>query len=291
MLLNFCIAFPATIFFYAASYVVAVKLFPHTNDIYFTADAVFGVVYYPLLVWLAFDATYQLAWDKESRWFGSTNSSRWLAVAITSRMTFHLIFLLRKKMSKQERAIFVIHHCFCIAVYGCGYINDKCHFWGAFTAMCEITNVFLTFLELYMSSKRKGEVQIYMHDVVPHPKKKMVIHQKQKQNYRLSNKTRLFKTNSVLLCLSYAIFRIILFPVFLGLWLYDVYSHPEMTWKHPDMGLMERYMYPFTAMLMLVLSINWFFPIYNGMLKTLGYRISSQKMRELIPEGYHEHVM
>lgn len=290
--LDFSVGTISTIFFYWLSYRIALKLFPKTKDIYFTADAVFGVFYYPLLVFLAADASFKLAFEVENRWFGKTDSSRWLAVAITSRMIVHLGFLQLKKMSSAERATFLIHHGFCIAVYGGGYINSKCHFWGAFTAMCEVTNVFLTFLELYMSSETKGELLKSMDEIVPSPGRNITSKNTKLSKGKRNQKTSLYKTNSILLCVSYAIFRIVLFPVFLIMWLYDVYSYPEATWHHPDIGLMEQYLYPFTAMLMLSLSINWFFPIYNGTLKTLGYRISKSKMRELVPESYarHEHI-
>ena len=207
-----------------------------------------------MLVALAFDATRELRHSVESRWYGHTETSTMLGLAITSRMIVHFFYLSLKQLSKKERIMMKFHHVLCITVYACGLYNKQCHFWGALAATCEVTNLFLNNFELHVSAyghERDG---------------------KEEEPAEQKEYSMWYKANSACLLLAFAVFRLLLFPTLLFFWISDVYFFPTKTRLHPNMGVMELVVYPATTLMMFVLSVQWFVPLLNITLKTLKYR-------------------
>ena len=138
---------------YSALYVVlAPRVVPLARCYAFAADAIFGLFYYPLVVAFALRAIWDLHHNVHSRWHGTCDASRMLAVVLVSRMIVHIPFLNLKKQIRDDKSqwpIFLTHHVIVIVVYTSGLLLGRAHFWGALNALCETTNVFLTVIELF----------------------------------------------------------------------------------------------------------------------------------------------
>lgn len=126
------------------------------------------------------------------------------------------------------------HHALSIFCFGTGYYFDRYRFFCAFAGLCETTNLFL--------------VPVFAAKEIPKIKAQAW-----------------YKVNSVFLCATFVIYRGVLFPV----WLYIWYTDSQPADIHP----LEKYLYPITITLLLLLSIAWFQQIYKGVIKvfTPGY--------------------
>ena len=74
------------------------------------------------------------------------------------------------------------------------------------------------------------------------------------------------------LWLGFVFFRLILFPAWLYMFIGDMRASPAQTWDL--MNHFERYGYIATNFVLLGLSVMWFVPITNGLLKALGLKKS-----------------
>mmetsp|Transcript_37260 Transcript_37260/g.100838 ORF Transcript_37260/g.100838 Transcript_37260/m.100838 type:complete len:113 (+) Transcript_37260:174-512(+) len=61
---------------YAVCWKASERLMPKAPDRAFSADALYGIFYYPALVLLALDATVRLGADVTTRWEGTVRSSQ-----------------------------------------------------------------------------------------------------------------------------------------------------------------------------------------------------------------------
>ncbi|KAJ8604106.1 hypothetical protein CTAYLR_001768 [Chrysophaeum taylorii] len=188
------------------------------------ADALFGLIYYPLLVFLAGDACARLKGSIVTRWLGATVSSEILGKLLASRMVVHLIVVFARNTETSQRTLFVVHHAMVIVVYAAGVGRERAHFWGALAALCEVTNVFLTIEELIALVWRTSD--------------------------------SIFRNiNRAVFALSYVFMRLLLFPVSLVGFLYDVLKMSDA--QSAQLGNFELTVYPIAYILVFLLSATW----------------------------------
>lgn len=120
------------------------------------------------------------------------------------------------------------HHVLSIACFAGGFYFDRFRFWTAFAGLCETTNLFL--------------VPVFAAKELPQIKF---------QSW--------YKFNGLLLWVTFVVYRLILFPVWLYVWYSDV--------KPLDVSPFEQYGYPSTIFALLVLSCFWFMQIHRGLVK------------------------
>jgi hypothetical protein len=234
---------------YGVCYFIAATRLPQTPCVAFAADAIFGIVYYPLVVVLASQSTLALYPDVHSRWHGTTPASRMLAILLVSRMIVHVPFLELKKQikeSKAQRPIFLIHHAIVIVVYLTGLVLGRCHFWGAMNALCETTNVFLTVIELFTSCRKSTRARF----------------------------EAMHKASTLAFGVAYFLFRLVLFPVLLFWFISDLVAHPDETLR--QLGVFELAAYPFATCAIFALSVKWAVPVAEGTWRVLHQLVEKE---------------
>eukprot|EP00635_Sarcinochrysidales_sp_CCMP3193_P006050 CAMPEP_0118899442 /NCGR_PEP_ID=MMETSP1166-20130328/5998_1 /TAXON_ID=1104430 /ORGANISM="Chrysoreinhardia sp, Strain CCMP3193" /LENGTH=232 /DNA_ID=CAMNT_0006838569 /DNA_START=5 /DNA_END=703 /DNA_ORIENTATION=+ len=216
----FALGMSVAFFSYVVAWVASSWVFPRTKCRASTADSLFGVAYYPLVVALAMDGCARL-WgpSRETRWFGSSASSTALGVVLGSRMVVHVPLVFAKRFDVENRGLYVVHHAIVVLIYGTG--ATKAHFYGAAAALCEVTNVFLTVDELLELTHRKPSPVV-----------------------RLG------------LAGSYVLTRLVLFPAVLVLFALDV-RHLLRTHTLHDLGPFEVIAYPTAMSLVFAMSLHW----------------------------------
>jgi hypothetical protein len=73
---------------------------------------------------------------------------------------------------------------------------------------------------------------------------------------------RVTLVNGFLFWASYIPFRLVLFPVWLYWFYLDTHNNEELPWE--QLSNLEKYAYPFTNVVLLVLSSFWFIKISRG---------------------------
>lgn len=122
------------------------------------------------------------------------------------------------------------HHILSIGCFTGGFYFDRLRFWTALAGLCEVTNLFL--------------VWVFVAKEAPYIKKH-----------------RWYALNGVMLWITFVVYRLVLFPI----WLYMWYSDQMPATLHP----FEKYGYPATIWGLLVLSTLWFRQVHNGLKKSL----------------------
>lgn len=129
------------------------------------------------------------------------------------------------------------HHVLSVACYTAGFYFDRFRWWTAFAGCCEITNVFL--------------VPVFAC----------------KEYFPQWRKQRWYLWNTRLLWLTFVTHRLVLFPCWLGLWIWD-------RWRAARDGevihWVEGVIYPMTISGLLLLSVVWFKTIHRGLKKQLA---------------------
>uniref|UniRef100_A0A7S2S5R1 TLC domain-containing protein n=1 Tax=Rhizochromulina marina TaxID=1034831 RepID=A0A7S2S5R1_9STRA len=225
---------------YATCIGLARQLLPGAPDLYFAADAIYGLWYYPLVSVLASMSCWQLYSTVLTRWAGVTSETQLVGPLLVSRMVVHVpyLFLKGRKEDIQMRPMYLFHHFVVIAAYGLGAYRGKLHFWGAGFALCEWTNVFLTVIEIFACCEKRV-----------------------RERWRL-----LYKWNSLFFGLSYCIVRLILLPVFFVWAIMDLCYRPEpMKIAIPA----ELCLYPLCELLIFGLSVRWSVPVIRGTIRTV----------------------
>jgi len=126
------------------------------------------------------------------------------------------------------------HHALSIACYLSGYYFNRFRWWIAFAGCCEMTNLFLVPVFCCKEFFPEWIFQTW------------------------------YLYNSRLLWWTFVTHRLILFPVWLGLWYWDQQQYPA---EAKDLHWFERYGYPITIFGLLVLSVIWFRAISRGLRK------------------------
>jgi len=141
------------------------------------------------------------------------------------------------------------HHVLSIAAYGGGLWTFRMHFWACLDGLCEITNTFLN--TLLLSRTKGGDFA---------------------DRYKAALGDFL-TVNGGLLWLSFIIFRLILFPVWL-VWLwYDVATMPKQSLA--SITTIELVFYTSVNVFLLCLSFQWFLKINHLFFKALRGGLSS----------------
>ena len=129
------------------------------------------------------------------------------------------------------------------------YVNSLClaqrmGFFACLDGLCEVSTFFLGFLQM---SKIKGGAFA-----------------KQLQ----ARFPRLLVVNGLCLWLSFLLFRVLLFPFWLALFLHDVYTMPYAIWA--KITWFELVFYPGVTLFLFVLSCMWFVRLSKGVVKVLS---------------------
>lgn len=210
------------------------------------ADALFGILFYPLLVGLALDASLRLNGSMVDRWTAVSASSAMLGKLLAARMAVHIPMLFMRNTDPSNRPLYVVHHLVVILVYGAGTVRAKAHFWGALSALCEVTNVFLTVEELFALVWAKST-------------------------------SRLRTFIQVGFTASYVLLRLALFPLSLAWFFADFATMPRD--QRQLFGIFELGLYPLANIAVFALSVCWAGKIITRIRATL--RTWSTKLRSL----------
>lgn len=110
---------------YYSCYELAKRVFPNRQDTAVAGDAIFGLVYYPLLVILAAAAVRDLHESTETRWTGVNAASVLLGKLLVSRMLVHVPYLYLKRTPEEIelRPMYILHHSIVIVSYGAGVLR------------------------------------------------------------------------------------------------------------------------------------------------------------------------
>jgi hypothetical protein len=212
------------------------------------ADSVFSMPFFPLLMVLALHGTYEL-WAMgtlHARWHVQLPSTRWFQLLYVTRMATHMpVQWVTLQRDPKLRLQMSMHHVLSVVCFSAGLIFDRAHFYAAFDGCCETSTVFLNTL-------------YFLKTVAP------------KDTY-----PKTAAASGLGLWLGFVFFRLILFPAWLYLFISDMRNHPEQTWDL--MNGFERYGYILTNLVLLALSLMWFVPITNGLLKALGLKKTGSK--------------
>ena len=205
------------------------------------ADLLICIPLYIVLASFALYGTYELAQigTVDARWAQQTKSTYWFQVLYVMRMLTHLpIQWVSLKDTPTMRLQMTLHHLLSAACFGGGLLTGRLHFWATFDGCCEVTTIFLMILETIRSFAPKDAY--FAAEAI----------------------------SGLSLWLSFVIFRIVLFPVWLYVFYSDVYTHPEQTWD--TAFWVEKWCYPAVTLFLLVLSCMWMVPLTKGCLKALG---------------------
>jgi hypothetical protein len=201
------------------------------------ADVIFHVPFAPLVIFLVVRAVSELSSSGlEGRWQMSTWDTRAFLTLYVTQSTVHIGVLYLKRQVGSPAA-YVAHHVLSVACYGHALLTGRMHFWAVFAALCEITNIPLN--NLFIFKMFKWDVKFPL----------------------------AYTINGALLWLTYLVFRMFLFPLWLLLFVRDVREQPALTWDRID-GF-ERYAYAGTTALLLAISTLWLAKITSGLLSAI----------------------
>eukprot|EP01065_Artemidia_motanka_P046354 TRINITY_DN7001_c4_g1_i1.p1 TRINITY_DN7001_c4_g1~~TRINITY_DN7001_c4_g1_i1.p1 ORF type:complete len:377 (+),score=92.51 TRINITY_DN7001_c4_g1_i1:74-1132(+) len=220
----------------APAWVVAKRWWPDHKDPVAMMDLVFSMPFYPVLAWYACAGAWELSATAEERWGETSPRARFFLELYVCRQVTHLGIQLSQKMDKQQLVLMTVHHVTSIACYTVGLFTGALHFWGCLDGVCEITTVFLD--NMLLMRELDGW-----------------------------KSTTAYAVNGVLLWLSFLVFRVCLFPLWLTWWYMDSSAYPELV--RTMAGPVERVQYPAVTVLLLVLSSFWFLRLTRGMVKAL----------------------
>eukprot|EP01126_Amoeba_proteus_P030314 TRINITY_DN2_c1_g1_i6.p1 TRINITY_DN2_c1_g1~~TRINITY_DN2_c1_g1_i6.p1 ORF type:complete len:247 (-),score=13.48 TRINITY_DN2_c1_g1_i6:237-977(-) len=200
------------------------------------ADIFFSVPYYLWLVWLCGNSVYEAYDTVEGRWLHVSWYERHFLLSYILKMLAHIPILVVTE--PRSAPLMVIHHLLSLTCYGYALYDQRMLWWGALDGLCEITTIFMNNLYLLRELGLKDKYPIVT------------------------------LINGFLFWLTYIIFRLILFPVWLGGVYYDITYHSSIVnWE--SFSPIQRFLYPFTNLVLFVLSCSWFWKINKGLNKLL----------------------
>ena len=209
----------------------------------------------PILVCMIYTAgrgTVELYGTVESRWLGVSEAACWfMRVYIASNLVAIGIEVLAWWSYERDRGIalstrypMLAHHALSIVAYtnALAYTR-RMAFFACLDGCCEVTTFFLGFLQ--MSKLKGGDFAKRMQRRFP----------------------KLLFVNGLCLWLSFLLFRVLLFPVWLMLFAHDVRTMSDVIWQ--QISLFELVFYPGVTLFLFVLSCMWFVRLTKGVIKVL----------------------
>jgi hypothetical protein len=193
------------------------------------ADGIFCQPFFTLLAALAISATYEMGVENSSiaaRWSQVTRTSYLFNINYTARMAWHSVL---QFFTIDDGKLFMqmtAHHVLSAACFGYGLATGRMHFFGVLDGCCEVTTIFLN--GHFVLSTYTAPDRCFIGKAVC----------------------------GVGLWFTFIIFRLILFPTWLYVFVSDVRADPTATWDTVDN--VERYGYPMVTLLLLGLSSYWF---------------------------------
>ena len=209
-----------------------------------------------LLFTTALSACITLIDSHESRWMGVTRSSTLFQTVYISHNIVNTIIDLRENLPLKQKIPMLLHHLTSILAYGGGLTTGRMHFWACLDGLCEFTN--LNLCVLLLCNTKEGDAGGAIKRTVGE---------------------FLLTLNGLLLWIGFFVFRMILFPLWLYWFFFDVkdmYGSPESE-SRPLVPGGERFSwielvcYPVITTFLFVLSFLWFVQITKGALKQLGF--------------------
>lgn len=217
---------------------------PQHKDPWSLADTIFSFGFFPFMTWFAMVATWSLHFDVELRWHGKTKESRLFCLLYVTRALMHVFVQCKQRISSLHFALMTLHHILSVVCFGGGLLCLSCQYWACFAGCCEMSTIFLNNVYILKEVTVGGKE---LRQLVP---------------------KWLYAVNGLGLWISYLIFRMVLFPVWLYTWYKDVQTWPGATWERAT--FVERYVYPGVLTFIFLLSLYWFVPVTKGLLKALG---------------------
>jgi len=208
------------------------------------ADLFFSTALFPVMTWSAMVGSWRLRADVALRWHGVVPESQFFMMLYTTRATLHCLLQCKMRMSWSHFVLMTLHHILSMLCYSGGVLLQSMHFWGCLDGCCEMSTIFLNNMYLFKEVKLGGRE---LRQVLP---------------------AWVYAANGLFLWLSFLVFRILLFPLWLCLWYRDVSLSPETTWDRST--YIECYLYPAVTVFLFILSAYWFVPVTKGLLKALG---------------------
>uniref|UniRef100_A0A7S0N8J4 TLC domain-containing protein n=1 Tax=Pyramimonas obovata TaxID=1411642 RepID=A0A7S0N8J4_9CHLO len=200
-------------------------------------DLLFSAVYYPILTFLAIDATLVLGTGTvEQRWQTVTRSSYSFEILFIGGNLAHIPVTFLKKQTLTYKLQLLAHHLLAIGCFVRTCYTGVGHFYVALDGCCEISTIFLNNVFLF---KNLGVAESKFSKVL----------------------------NAVLLWVSYFLSRIVLFPAWLAMYFWDVSRHPQASLVF--LTPVEQVVFPLTNVILFLLSSIWMVSITKGALKAL----------------------
>jgi hypothetical protein len=227
------------------SYLIVRKCFSFTNDAVSTADNLYSIVFHSYLSYLACYATLQLHGDVESRWKSSTYESQLYMLLFVVDNTIHLPLQAAKDTPTGKNMSVITHHvlsnlCYCVSL-----ASGRMHFWACLAGVSEVTNPPLSLVFIMKECGWQGGAVM----------------------------GRLFQLASLLVWVSFFIFRCVLFPAWLVEFATDHYFNYLVVVCVST--LFERAIFVAVIAILLALSVSWMVPLTRGLQRTLFYGVST----------------
>ncbi|GAB5360409.1 hypothetical protein AAMO2058_000625500 [Amorphochlora amoebiformis] len=198
------------------------------------ADNLFNIPFLPVLCYTAIVGSASLGASVESRWAETTPESTAFLIMYMSKNIMRSVSSIALGDSKPGIWLIHIHHIVSVICFGSGLILGRLHFFGVLDGVCEVSVIFLNFKLLWRDFALK-------------------------QNY-------IYVINLHILAFTWFLTRIILFPIWIFIYLYDTYYYPEISIE--SVSRMEYFIYPITTLAIWAMSVKWFVPLMKEVKRT-----------------------
>lgn len=197
----------------------------------------------PGLLYYSFSTTMQLYSTLDDRWFGHCPQGLEFMRLYISTQLFQSFIDLASPGSLSSKIPMLAHHVLSSYCYGSSIFLQRMQFFASFDGNCEATTPFLMVLNL--GRTKGGGVEEWV-------KAKL---------------GPLWVVNGLFLWLTFIVFRLLMFPLWLYVFFKDIYSMPNSSWERLTWN--ELTVYPVVTLFLLVLSFGWFLRIHAGLMKAV----------------------
>eukprot|EP01064_Diplonema_japonicum_P030717 TRINITY_DN5294_c0_g6_i1.p1 TRINITY_DN5294_c0_g6~~TRINITY_DN5294_c0_g6_i1.p1 ORF type:complete len:271 (+),score=31.15 TRINITY_DN5294_c0_g6_i1:60-872(+) len=212
-------------------------VWPNNKDHWNLADSIFCIPFYSYLSYLAIANSNECIWSVEGRWVLYTPKAYLFFSLYVARNLFHIPYMFVVDMKMSFRLVMILHHALSSFCFFGGLFTTRMSCFGLLDGVCEVTTVFLSVICLFKDlqwDKWLPGVHVF---------------------------------SGLSLWFTYIVTRLCLFPFWLYQYYQDVVQFPELTWEQAT--FIEKYVYPVTNVVLLVLSVKWMVAIHRGMIKAL----------------------